>query len=338
MKKMFIQILSINLIFTTFSWSGTGTSGAQFLQLAGGGRASALGGAYTAFAQGLESVYYNPAGITTLRQKSAGFTHSELYADMSYENVALGIPLSFGAITFSANALLSGDIGITTLEDPQGTGETYSANDFSFNISYARILTDKFSAGITFKYLIMNLAEVQALGVAFDAGATYNTGVKNIRIGFAINNFGPDMSYKGQALEFQTRIAENENQASDVNANYVAELFQLPLTFRVGVAYDPINNENHRVTLMADGLNPNDQAENLAVGLEYCYKDKYYIRGGHAGLLNDGIQNGGINQITYSFGAGALVEMNNMGIVFDYAFEDHKYLSNISKFTIGLIF
>jgi len=146
------------------------------------------------------------------------------------------------------------------------------------------------------------------------------------------------MRYSGQALDFQTRIADNQNQASDVNANYVAELFQLPLTFRVGMAYDPVNNENHRITLMADGLNPNDQAENLAVGLEYCYKDKYFIRGGHAGLLNEGVTNGGINQITYSFGAGAQIEMNNMGILLDYAFEDHKYLSNISKFTIGLVF
>ncbi|MEJ2635172.1 MAG: PorV/PorQ family protein [Calditrichia bacterium] len=338
MKRLLNFIYFFSLLFASLVWAGTGTSGAQFLQMGGGGRPAALGGAYVAFAQGLETVYINPAGLATMGQNEVAFTHSAFFADLSLENAGFGIPIENGAVAISMSALLSGDIERTTLSEPQGTGETYSANDYSFNFSYARKMTDKFSAGVTFKYLIMNLADVQAKGIAFDAGATYNTGVKNIRIGFAINNFGPDLRYDGQALEFETTKGDNSSQATDVNAKYQSELFQLPLTFRVGLAYDAIKSADHRLTFLADGLNPNDQSENLAVGVEYSYKDSYFIRGGHAGLADNGYENGGINQIQFTFGAGAHLKMGTTSLMLNYAFEQHKYLSNISRFTLGFIF
>jgi long-subunit fatty acid transport protein len=339
MKRFLALIFIISLIYLANALAGTGTSGAQFLQLSAGGRPSSLGGAYTAFAQGVEAVYINPAGLAHLNGRQAVFTHYELYADMSYENIAIGIPVSNGAFTISAVGFLSGEIQRTTIEEPEGlAGDNFSANDFSFNLSYSRNLTDKFSAGATFKLLILRLAEVGATGVAFDVGAMYDIGVQNIRIGFTINNFGPDLRYQGEALAYETRISDNPDQASDVNANYLSEYFQLPLTFRVGLAYDPVRNENHRITLLADGLNPNDQKENLALGLEYAFKESYFIRAGHAGLLNNGYKDGGINQRTYTFGAGALLNISTTRLKFDYSFEGHQYLSNISSFSVGFIF
>jgi long-subunit fatty acid transport protein len=339
MKHLFNFLFISVLIYITNALGGTGTSGAQFLQLSAGGRPSSLGGAYTAFGQGVETVYINPAGLASLNGQQAAFSHYELYADMSYENIALGIPVGQGALTISAMGFLSGAIQRTTIEEPEGLpGDNFSANDFSFNLSYARNMTDKFSAGVTFKLIMLKLAEVSATGVAFDAGAIYDIGLNNIRIGFTINNFGPDLRYQGEALEYETRISDNPDQASDVNANYISEYFQLPLTFRVGLAYDPVRNENHRITLLADGLNPNDQKENLALGLEYAFKESYFIRAGHAGLLNNGYKNGGINQRTYTFGAGALFNISTTRLKLDYSFEGHQYLSNISSFTVGFIF
>ena len=286
----------------------------------------------------MEAVYYNPAGLAHLSHNQAAFTHYELYADMNYENVAMGLPISNGAITLSMVGFLSGEIERTTLEEPAGTGDNFSANDFSFNITYSRIMTDKFSAGATFKFLVLNLAEVRATGVAFDFGAIYNTGIKNIRIGFAVSNFGPDLRYKGEPLEFETRKSDNLDQASDVNAKYVSELFQLPLTFRMGISYDPVITEKHRVTVLADGVNPNDQKENLLVGAEYCFQNSYFIRGGYAGLFNNGLEDGGINQKGYSFGAGAVIDVGGSNLRFDYSYEEHKFLSNISSFTLGFTF
>lgn len=338
MKKVLKFILFLEIVFITNLFGGTGTSGAQFLQLSAGGRSSGMGGAYTAFAQGVESVFINPAGLAFLSQNQAVFSHYELYADMTYENVALGLPLENGSITISSVAFLSGDIERTTIDEPQGTGESYSANDFSFNLSYARNMTDKFTAGVTMKILLLNLADVRATGIAFDAGAVYDIGIRNIRIGFSINNFGPDLRYKGEALKYETRKSENPDQDSDVNATYISEHFQLPLTFRIGLAYDAIKNDYHRLSLVADGLNPNDQKENLVMGFEYCFRDSYFLRAGHAGLLNKGIEDGGINQRGYTFGAGAILKIGASNLRFDYSFEEHKFLSNISSFTIGFTF
>lgn len=309
--------------------AGTGTSGAQFLQLGSGSRSMALGGAFAAISEGIESVYINPAGLARLGQREVLFTHSELYADLNYENVALALPLPFGSVAISAVAFLSGKIEETTIDQPDGTGSTFSANDYSLNVSYSRRMTDKFSAGGTFKLLFLNLADVQASGIAFDFGATYNTGLKNLRVGFAINNFGPDLRYSGDPLKFTTRKEENPEQASDVNAQFVSEQFILPLTFRVGFAYDVLNGANNRLTIVADGLNPNDQEEHLAVGAEYQFQQKYSLRIGHAG---------GINNKGLTAGAGAILPLGTSSLRIDYSFEDHEFLSSVSRFSIGFAF
>jgi hypothetical protein len=337
MKNILRDIMFLVLILTSICWGGTGTSGAQFLQLGGGSRSTALGGAYAALVGGVESVFINPAGLANLARTEAMFTHSEFYADLNYENVAFGVPINVGSITLSATALLSGDIEETTIDQPNGTGEMFSANDYSFNISYARRMTDKFSAGVTLKFILLNLAEVQARGLAFDMGGIYNTGIKNLRIGFAINNFGSDLKYAGKVLEFQTKKEDNPSQDSDVNANYESELFQLPLTFRVGLAFDLIKSENHVVTIVTDGVNPNDQDENLVVGLEYQFQHNYNLRVGYAGVLN-GFDESGLNGRGLSAGAGARINLGTNGVRLDYSFQEHKYLSNISRFSVSFLF
>lgn len=338
MKRLFTYMtLSFTIVLPCLLWGGTGTSGAQFLQLGGGSRSMALGGAYTALVGGLESAFVNPAGLATLGATEAMFTHSEFYADINYENAAIGFPLSFGSITLSGVALLSGDIEQTTIDDPDGTGEMFSANDYSFNISYSRRMTDKFTAGVTFKFILLNLADVQARGIAFDMGGIYNTGIKNLRIGFAINNFGSDLKYTGEVLEFQTQKESNPSQASDVNAQYESELFQLPLTFRVGLAFDLLQAENHTVTILTDGINPNDQDENLAVGMEYKFRKNYNLRVGYAGVLN-GFEEAGLNGRGLTAGVGANINLSTSSVRVDYSFEEHKYLSNISRFSLGFVF
>src|SRR5688572_23966022 len=68
---------------------GVGTTGAQVLQFVAGSRASAMAGAYTAADGDADALFYNPAGIVTMRM--GGALSYETYV----EQIALG---SFGGV------------------------------------------------------------------------------------------------------------------------------------------------------------------------------------------------------------------------------------------------
>lgn len=298
-----------------------GGSGAQFLALGGGSRPLALGGAYTALAEGVESIYWNPAGLARLEAMTFSFTHAELFADMNQENVAFATPALGGVVGLSAIAFLSGEIEITTVEEQEGTGEKYSANDFAVGISYARMMTDKFTAGVTLKLVNQNIHEVSAYGWALDLGGTYNTGLRNLRLGFVIQNFGPDLRYSGEGLEFLTGLGGSD----DASATYRSEPYPLPLSFQVGLAYDIINFGSNRLTALVEGVHPTDQSETFAMGVEYCLNDIYSARLGYTERNNKG----------FSGGLGVRIPLENMNIIADYSYESHEYLDALQRFTIG---
>jgi len=251
---------------------------------------------------------------------------------MNFENVGFSVPAMGGVIGLSGVALLSGDIEITTIEEQDGTGQYYSANDYAFGISYARPLTEKFSVGVTFKFISQNLAELSSFGWAMDLGASYKVGLlNNMRIGFSILNFGPDLSYKGDDLLFRTKVYPDEDaQNADARAEFVTEQYQMPLTFQVGVAFDVLNFDNNKLTAVLDGINPNDQAETFGFGLEYLLMNNYALRAGYTDKNNrEGL----------TAGLGLRTDMgDNFQAIIDYGFESHEFLGDLHRFAISFEF
>ncbi len=325
-------VITIFLFTALNVYAGIGSSGAQFLQIASGSRASAMGSAYTAYARGLDAIYWNPAGLAELSDKSyLSVTHLSYFAAMNFENIAYATPFMDGFMGFSLISLLSGDIERTTLDQPTGTGETYTANEFAFSATYSRSFTDKFSMGISFKVIYQELAELSARGWAMDVGATYNTGLlNNLRFGFAVTNFGPDMRYNGDDLIFQTRVnSDQPAQEEDARAELLTQLYQLPLKLQVGIAFDVFNEEGQKMVATIDGINPADYPETFAFGLEYVFENNYYLRAGYSSLYEKGLSAG--------IGAG-FKELLNTDIIINYGFELHDYLGELHRVGADLAF
>src|SRR5512137_2251626 len=59
-----------------------GTAGAPELSIAVGPRGTALGGAVVSDVTGVESMFWNPAGLGTLTKTEAMFSHTQYFADM----------------------------------------------------------------------------------------------------------------------------------------------------------------------------------------------------------------------------------------------------------------
>ena len=76
---------------------------------------------------GLESIYYNPAGLDVYPQTEAMFSYVNYLADINISYFAIGTTLGdIGSIGFDLKSFDFGDIPVTTENFPDGTGETYS--------------------------------------------------------------------------------------------------------------------------------------------------------------------------------------------------------------------
>jgi hypothetical protein len=325
--------------------AGQGSAGAQFLQIFGGTHGTALAGAFTAYPGSPQSLYWNPACIREVPQIALNFTHSEYLVGIKYENFALVIPLGQGTLGIHGIGLLSGEIEETTVLESEGTGNTFTANDYAAGLSFARALTNKFDAGVTLKVVNQNLGSVSATSWAFDLGALYKTGLfANMRIGFSIRNFGPDMHYSGEALEGFLPRSEVVGADEDVKYELVSEEYSLPMSFHLGVMMEHGISTNSKLVLNIDATNSVDQRETLIAALEWQMPDWFYIAMGHANavaLFKTGASDEdlGGNMRGLTFGAGFnFGKFTGNPFWVEYAWESHKYLNPIHRFGIELDF
>lgn len=323
MRKLLASWVAI-LLVAGGAEARLGRAGAVFLGQAGGARPLSLGGAYTAFAEGVDAVYFNPAGLANLRRIGVAFTHAELFAGMRGENFGAVLPVANGAIGFSMIGRLSGKIERTTPDEQMGTGEYYMANDLALGLSYARMMTDKFYAGFTVKLISQHIAEVSTQGVAVDLGATYNTGLRNLRFGFVIQHFGPDLMYAGPPL--RDTVAIDTLQREDVPVDRLSEPYPLPMTFQGGMSMDLLRGEGWRFTVTADWLHPADQPATYAVGGEYSLNETIFLRFGHSPK----------NDHALTAGGGVRFVLGDRATTVDYSFQEHKYLSPIHRVSVGI--
>src|SRR5438309_2111828 len=75
-----------------------GTSGGNVLNMQGGARAIGMGEAYTAQADDVSSLYWNPAGIALLNQSQASFMYNDSFQGLSYNHFAVATPLEQGGL------------------------------------------------------------------------------------------------------------------------------------------------------------------------------------------------------------------------------------------------
>ncbi len=341
MKKHVVFIIVLSLFLTTFLYGKTfrkvGTSAAQFLKIGVGARALALSGAFGAIANDANTVYWNPAGMVTLKNIAWTGSHTNWFADISHKYSALVIPVSGGsALGLSATFVTMGEEEITTEANPQGTGYFWDASDIAVGLSYARWMTDRFAIGFSAKYISQQIHNETASTFAVDLGTYLKTGYKGIVIGMCFANFGGNLKLSGRDLI----RAYDPNPTNTLNANVDTRLYTepwpLPVTFRVGIAMDIagmgdkiIASENNRLTLAIDGIHPNDDSEKLNVGLEYAWQEILFARFGY-GTGYD------LNQFAY--GAGLKFDIGGSVFLLDYALAPYGELDEVHHFTIGLNF
>lgn len=312
-----------------------GTTAAKFLSIPVGARALGMGGAFVGVAGDASAMFWNPAGMARAKQAEILVNHAEWLADINFNWGGVMMPLGdLGTVGVSVTSLSMAEMERTTEEQPDGTGQTFSAGSFALGLSYAKNLTDWFSIGGTARYVNEHIWNSNATGFAVDIGTLFTTPFDGLTFGAGISNFGTKLQMSGDDLLVQKDISPNNGNNANVNANLSTESFDLPLTLRIGVAYQAIENEDQSLILAVDAAHPNDNAEYLNLGIEYAlFQRILWLRGGYKAIgATD-------SEEKFTVGGGVRYGLTSE-LVFrlDYAFERFGRLSNVHKFSVALMY
>lgn len=316
--------------------SKVGTTAGEFLQIGVGARAMALGGAFVAAADDATALYWNPAGLAHLAQGEALAAHSEWLADINFDYLGVGLPMGgLGTVGLSVTMLSVPEMLVRTEDRQEGTGETFDAADLAVGLSVGRAVTDRFSVGLTAKFIQQRIWHAAATGFALDLGTQFRTDFfGGLVIGAALYNFGTDMKLSGRDL--RTFVDPDPRQLGNndrIPVNYELDGWSLPLNFQIGLMMQPIATRMHQVTVAVDALHPSSNYESMNVGVEYGFQGRVYLRGGYQALFLDehegGLSGGlGVRQPLFYGGVARL----------DYAYRAAGRLGGVHVVGLGVSF
>lgn len=215
------------------------TTAVPFLSISPDARHAALGDAGVATSADANSSYWNPGKLVFIDKEYGGAISYTPWLGKIVNDMSISYLTGFYKLTREQAVSASikyFDLGDISFRDANNNplGD-FNPREFAFDATYSRLLSEKFSMGLTGRYIYSNLTGAfsgidakPGNSIAVDIGAYYTTDFKtakssSLSLGAAITNIGAKLSY-------------TDNQNKDF----------LPTTLRLGGAYttelDPYNS------------------------------------------------------------------------------------------------
>jgi hypothetical protein len=282
MKRILAMGMGLCLGATAVWAGGPGTTNANFLKAGQGVRPISMGETYIALGDGLDTLYWNPAGLNQLSSPTATFMHSFWFQDIGTEYLAYGMPLGpLGALGGGVTFLHTGTIE-QTMEDQYGnyagTNGTASASSVALIGTYGQklsrlLLVDSpflkdVLLGASLRVVSETIADKNVFGGGVDVGGIWRQTeeVKPREISAAGGGVsGGDGKYavrdRGWRAGF---VAQNLGTTTDS---------LMPINFRAGAGYveQDLFSPFGRGTVTADLLIPIDNDVKISLGAEYAH-------------------------------------------------------------------
>ncbi|HEU4698317.1 MAG TPA: PorV/PorQ family protein [Gemmatimonadales bacterium] len=336
-----------------------GTTSAEFLLLGAGARGTALGGAYAALANDASALYYNPGGAALVSRPGVMLSTYDYVADTRYSWGGLVLPFSGGQRAFGVQLGTFGfsNQPVYTPDQPEGTGSVYSVNETFAGLTFAQNFSDRFSAGITGKFIFDQLGDVKGNAFAVDFGTSFHAALNNhpIRFSFTLQNLGSNLSYSGTAIDAEVPRTPLPGEPSVPTIPQPAEFktkdFALPTVFRVGLAYDLLPRENSRLTILGEFNQPTSNKAGFTAGTEFAANHLggsgfgFALRGSYSYApannftLQDPTQSALSDEENLqglAVGGGLNYASGNFNIGFDYAYKYMGILGPTNFFSLSL--
>ncbi len=273
-----------------------------------GAKPAAVGGAYSSLADGVNALYYNPAGLGKVNYKEATFMHNDYMLDMKYEYIAYCMPIEKlkGAMGINVSIFDAGKFDKTRITGGvQYTSlGTFSARDLAVGIGYGKAFNKKYSVGVNLKIISSKIDNAKASAVAADFGMLYENSDADffpIALGITAQNLGTSLKYDNQKEHLPWTVKVG-----------LSTYFDVDKTIKIIPSFDQYT---------ADGLN-----YEYKIGCEINIKKIYSIRVGYDSINEIG------NGISLGFGA----KINAISL--DYAFMSYKDLDDAHRISVSYRF
>lgn len=309
--------------------SKTAQSTMNFLLVGTSPKACAMGEAFVTLGTGSESIFYNPAGLPLLDKTfNINLNYTQWIADINYLSGGVAWNLSeYGVLGAHLLTVDYGDIyGTSLIRTSESSLYPFGYKDnglvsnvgaYAVGLSYAKLITQEFSIGLTIKIAGQNLGQNNfgtitkdndAAMLAFDAGVRYQTGFKGFAFGMFIRNF-----------------------ATNIKREVIDE--QLPLLFSFGASINVMEiideevSKNNDITIAMDFLHQNSYSERVNLGMEYTFQEMLSLRGGYQ--TNRDLA-------SWSGGLGFSTTLSDYDIEVSYSYSRFEIFDSVNR--VSLIF
>lgn len=172
-----------------------GPPGFAFLEVPAGARASAMGGAFLAVADGVDAAFWNPATLSGVQGIQLSATHFEFFEDLRHEQFALGGRLFGGGVAASVRAMYSEPI--EERDDLGNLVGTFGAHDLELQLAYGRAAAGGTSVGFAAQLVRERISSESAMTWGMSAGMAWRPGRwRDLRAGLALQHAGPAARYE----------------------------------------------------------------------------------------------------------------------------------------------
>lgn len=292
LKLAFISVLIFGLMTSAVAdiHEKAGTSGLLFLRYGVGARALGMGEAFTAVSDDASALFWNPAGLGFSSGIHVLLMHNEFIQDIRQEYLGGAFPVGRQRFGLSINIATVADIERRETAGP--SLGTFDAHDFAISLTWGMKATEDLSLGVSGKVIYEKIDVEDLTTYAADLGVLYHLPM-DLRLGAVIQNLGG-------------------------KAKFIAEEFNLPTQYKLGLAYCPEKEVlSGKIIVAADVVKPNDGDLKLHTGLEYGYADAIFPRLGYMS---------GYSDKDLTFGLGMKFKRANFQLPFDFLRIDYAYI------------
>ena len=290
---------------------GAGTVGAAFLKIEGGSRPVGMGGAFAGLANDINTIFWNPAGLTAVHDQELTAMQHFSFADIN--NQSIGYAQRMDRLVWGASFLGS----FTEIERRQGpTKDPDSAvtvGGFATGLSIAYPLGSALSIGGTAKVISEQLDIQNAYGAAADVGLILRMLDNRLGIGVAVQNAGVLDGAENLPMALRAGFAYRAWEASEAEVETEGPMPKREVWAFVADAHLPLIDAN----------------PSFHVGAERWFYDSVAARLGYRVGLNENPSDG------LSLGVGVRRSgedaLANIDFQFDYAFVPDAYVGNAHR-------
>lgn len=255
MKKLLILLIFFCLVYA----GGVGTTGANYLKIGLGAKATALAENFTALADDTSAAYWNPAGLTAAQGTQIDYMQINWIAGISSKTMSGVYPLSetdyLGGYLFMLETPTDKETvyDVDNANSYRETGDKFSSGINVLDVAYSKLISAKLSVGLGLKVIDETLAGEKSVGYAADLGFIYKELFPSLSLGASLQNITI------------SKLHDDE---------------ELPMTIALGASYQKMLLQR-KLNLVSDLKFPNDNELRYGIGAEYWLADVLAARVGY---------------------------------------------------------